>query len=118
LDFGDGNDVAWLRAFGLALLGAKPFSGVDLWLRRRGRGLVLGWREPAVRDEAFDGYDHRKGFDLAGNAASGGFGAEIGQFPEPSQNLVATEVQVAQSFGFLVDRLFPDGGAAVIHGSG
>jgi hypothetical protein len=60
LDFGGGNDVAWLRAFGLALLGAKPFSGVDLWLSRRGRGLVSGWREPAVRDEAFDGYDHRK----------------------------------------------------------
>lgn len=46
LDFGGGNDIAWviawLRAFGLVLLWATPLRGVDLCLSRRGRGLVLG----------------------------------------------------------------------------
>jgi hypothetical protein len=45
----------------------------------------------------------RKSFDLAGDAASH-LVTEIGQFPEPGQDLVATKVQLAQPFGFLVHQ--------------
>ena len=41
-------------------------------------------------NQSFDGYDHRESLDLAGDGASGGFVAKIGQFPEPGQDLVAT----------------------------
>ena len=40
---------------------------------------------------------------------------ESGQFPEAGQDLVATKVLLAQSFGFLVHQLFPDGGAMFDH---
>ena len=69
---------------------------VDLCLDGRGRGLRPGWGKAAVRNQAFDGYDHGKSLDLAGDAASGHFVAKIGQFPEPGQDLVATKVQLAQ----------------------
>ena len=93
---GGGYGIAWLLRRGLVLLFAEPLRLVDLCLDGRGRGLRPGWGEAAVRNEAFDGYDHGKGLDLAGDAASGHFGAEIGQFPEPGQDLVATKVQLAQ----------------------
>jgi hypothetical protein len=55
----------------------------------RGRGLGSGWGNTAGihsgRNHTFDGYDHRKSLDLAGDDASGRFGAEIGQFPEPEK---------------------------------
>ena len=44
----------------------------------------------------------RKGLDLAGDGAPGYFVAEMGQFPEPGQDLVATKVELAQPFDFLV----------------
>jgi hypothetical protein len=47
--------------------------------------------------------------------ASGYFVAEIGQFPQPGQDLVATQLQLAQPFGFLVHQLFSDGGAVPDH---
>ena len=65
----------------------------------RGRGLRPGGGEAAVRYQAFDGYDHRKSLDLAGDDAPGHFAAKIGQFPEPDQDLVATKVQLAQPLG-------------------
>ncbi len=114
LGFRGGNEIVWLLARGLRLP-AAPLSFVYLWLGGRGRGLRLGWGETAVRNQAFDGYDHRKGLDLTGHRASGGFGAEIGQLPEPGQDLVATKVQLAQAFGFLVYQPFPDGGAVFSH---
>jgi hypothetical protein len=111
---GLGFDVGtWLGGFGL-LLPAAPLRDVDL---RGGRGGGLGprWGEAAVGDQAFDGYDHGKGVDLAGHAASGGFRVEIGQFPEPGQDLVTTKVKIAQPLGFLVHQFFPDGGAVLVH---
>ena len=75
----------------------------------RGGGIHSG------RNQAFDGYDHRKSLDLAGDDASGHFVAKIGQFPEPGQDLVATKVQLAQPFGFLVHQLFLNGGAVLDH---
>ena len=119
LGFGGGNGIAWViawfRTLGLVLLFAAPLSGVDLCVGGRGRGLRPGWGGAAVGNQAFDGYDHRKSLDLAGDGASGGFVAESGQFPEPGQDLVATEVQLAQPFGFLVDQFFFDGGAVLDH---
>ena len=44
-----------------------------------------GWGEAAVGYESFDGYDHGKGFDLAGHAAAGVFGIEIGEYPEAGE---------------------------------
>jgi hypothetical protein len=116
LGFAAGNDIAWLQASGfLLLLLATPFGDVDLWLRERGCGLVLGLGMAAVGDQAFDGYDHGHGFNLAGDAAPGGFRAQIGQFPEPGQGLVATQVAPAQGFDFLVYELCRDGGAVFFH---
>jgi hypothetical protein len=105
LGFRGGNGIAWLFTCGLMLLLAAPLRAVDLCVDGRGRGLRLGWGEAAVWNQAFDRYDHRKGLDLAGDDASGHFVAEIGQFPEPGQDLVATKVQLAQPFGFLSTSL-------------
>jgi hypothetical protein len=77
--------------------------------------LRCGWGKAAVGNQSFDGYDHRKSLDLAGDDASGHFVAKIGQFPEPGQDLVATKVQLAQPFGFLVYQPFLDGGAVLDH---
>jgi hypothetical protein len=74
-----------------------------------------GWGKAAVRNQAFDGYDHRKSPDLAGDDAPSCFVAKSGQLPEAGQDLVATKVQLAQPLGFLVHQLFPDGGAVLIH---
>jgi antitoxin FitA len=92
LGFGGGT---WLLVRGLRLA-AAPLRFVDLCLDGWGRGLRPGWRKAAVihgpgRYQAFDGYDHRKGLDLTGDGAPGGFVAKIGQFPEPGQDLVATQ---------------------------
>ena len=75
---------------------AEPLRGVDLRLDGWGRGLRSGWGAAAVRNQSFDRHDHGKSLDLAGDGASGHFVAESGQFPEPGQDLVATEVQLAQ----------------------
>ena len=69
-------------------------------------GCVPDGEERRSGIEAFDGYDHGKSLDLAGDAASGYFVAKSGQFPEPGQDLVATKVQLAQPVGFLVDSVF------------
>jgi hypothetical protein len=77
--------------------------------------LRFGWAEAAVGNQPFDGYDHGKGLDLAGEDAPGYFVAEIGQFPEPGEDLVATKVELAQPFGFLIHQLFSDSSAVLAH---
>ena len=68
-----------------------------------------------VGDEVQHGHDHREGLDLAGNAVSGHFGAEVGDFPEAVQYLFAVQVQAAQSLGLLLDELLLHGGAVLEH---
>ena len=68
-----------------------------------------------VGDEVLHGHDHGEGPDLAGDAASGHFGAEVGDFPEAGQYLFAVQVQPALSFGFLLDELLLNGGAVLEH---
>jgi hypothetical protein len=94
------NGIRWLLTYRLVLLFAAPFGFVDVWFDGRGRGLRPGWGKAAVRYQAFDRYDHRKGLDLAGDDASGHFVAEGVQFPEPGQDLVATEVQEYRPKGY------------------
>jgi hypothetical protein len=71
--------------------------------------LGCGWGG-AAGNQSFDGYDHGKGLDLAGDGASGYFVAEIDEFPEPGQDLVATKVRrndwslAGAQFGELVVR--------------
>ena len=77
LGFPGGNGITWLPR-GLVLLFAAPLRGVDLWLDGRGCGLRCGWGGAAAGNQSFDGYDHRKGLDLAGDGAPGYFVAEIG----------------------------------------
>src|SRR3984957_20725268 len=80
-----GNDgIAWVS---ILLLFVEPLSPVDFCFDGRGRGLGCGWGGGA-RNQSFDGYDHRKGFDLTGDGAPGYLVAEIGEFPEPGQDLV------------------------------
>jgi hypothetical protein len=68
LGFRGGSDgIAWLLSRGLVLLFAEPLRGVDLCLDGRSRGLRPGWGKAAVRNQAFDGYDHRESLDLAGD---------------------------------------------------
>jgi hypothetical protein len=57
---------------------------------RRGRG------KAAVRNQSFDGHDHRESLDLADDDSPGRIVAESGQFPEAGQDLVATKVQLTQ----------------------
>ena len=92
----------------------RPASGRGRGLRpsRGGKAAII---HGCGRDQSFDGYDHRKSLDLAGDDASGHLAAKIGQFPETGQDLVATKVQPAQPFGFLVHQPFPDGGAVLNH---
>jgi len=61
------------------------------------------------------GDDHGDGLDLAGDAASGHFGAEVGNFPEAGQNSFAVQVQPVQSVGLLLDELLLHGGAVLEH---
>jgi hypothetical protein len=113
--FCGGDEIRWLLTYGLVLLFAAPLRGVDIWFDGRGRGLRPGSGEAAVWNQAFDGYDHRKSLDLAGDDAPGRFVAESGQLPEAGQDLVAAKVQLAQTFHFLVHQLFPYGGAVLLH---
>jgi hypothetical protein len=78
-------------------------------------GLVLGGSGTAIRDEAFDGDDHGEGLDLAGNAASGHFGAEVRDFPEAGQDLFAAQMEAALFAGILLEGLLLDGGAMLEH---
>jgi hypothetical protein len=68
------------------------------------------------------GDDHGEGLDLAGYAASGHFGAEVGDFPETGEYLFAVQVQPVQSVhgtpgqvGLLLDELLLHGGAVLKH---
>ena len=63
--------------------------------RVQGRFFLLGGDGSTVGDEVFHGHDDGEGLDLAGNAASGHFGAEVGDFPEAVQYLFAVQVQAA-----------------------
>jgi hypothetical protein len=68
---GGGSGVGRLLVRGRLVL-ASPLGGVDLRIEGRGGGLRHGWEEAAVRNEAFDGYDHgERRLDLTGNAAPG-----------------------------------------------
>ena len=58
LGFCGSSGIAWLLDRGLRLL-AAPLSAVDLCLDGRGRGLRPGWGKATVRNQTFDGYDHR-----------------------------------------------------------
>ena len=67
LGFPGGIGIARIFICGLVLLLAEPLRRVDLRLDGWGRGLRPGQGEAAVRDQAFDSYDHRKSLDLAGD---------------------------------------------------
>jgi hypothetical protein len=123
-----------LRRLGVhvpALL-TKPGGFIDLRGNGWRGGFVLGGRGTAIRDEAFDGDDHGERLDLAGNAPAGHFGAEVGDFPEAVQDLVAARSEPALSLhgtpgqvhgtpgqagqvGILLDELLLDGGAMLQH---
>src|SRR5882757_7880068 len=109
LGFRGGNGIAWLLTRGFVLLFAEPIG--DVWFD----GLGREWGKAAVWNQSFDGYDHRKSLDLAGDGAPGRFVAESGQLPEAGQDLVATKVQLTQPVCFLVHQLFADGGAVFHH---
>jgi hypothetical protein len=72
---------------GCGLMPAKPSGGMDLRVGRRWGGFLLR-RDgetvdgATVGDEVFHRHHHRDDRDLSGNAASGHFGAEVGDFPE------------------------------------
>ena len=68
-----------------------------------------------VGDKVFHGHDEEERLDLAGNAAPGHFGAEVGDFPEAVQYLFAVQVQAVLSICFLVDKLLLYGGAVLEH---
>ena len=86
----------WLGVDGFSLLLAQARRRViDLRVNGRRGGFVLRRDSAAIRDQAFDGHDHCEGLDLAGNAASGHFGAQVGDFPEAGQDLFAAQVQPA-----------------------
>ena len=57
----------------------------------------------AVGDEVFHGDDDGEGLDLAGDAVSGHFGAEVGNLPETLQHLIAFQVKALQALGLLLD---------------
>jgi hypothetical protein len=118
LGFLGGDGFAWvfisgMGIRGLVLLFLEPLSGVDFCLDGRGRGAGCGWGR-AAGNQSFDGYDQRNGLDLAGDGASGYFVAEIGELPEPGQDLVANKVLIGNCIfghGESVPRLLKIGGA-------
>jgi len=73
--------------------------------------------EPARRSgiKPFYGHDHGEGLDLAGNAAAGHFGGELGDFPEAVQDLFAALFLPALSVWFLLDELLLQGGPVLEH---
>ena len=81
-----------LEAVGFRQLLAQPFGLIDLRLVRRRSGVLLRGAGATVRDQAFDGYDHRHGLDLAGNAASGDLGPRVASSREAVQDLLAAQV--------------------------
>jgi hypothetical protein len=106
---------AWPRVGGCGLLPGRPLARIDLRLGGRRGGFLLRGKGATVGDEVLHGHDHGEGFDLAGNAASGHFGAEVGDFPEAVQYFFAVQVQAALSFGVLLDELLLHGGAVLEH---
>jgi len=118
LGFLGGDGFAWvfisgMGTGGLLLRFLEPLRGVDFCLDRRGRGAGCGWGG-AAGDQSFDGYDQRNGLDLAGDGAPGYFVAEIGELPEPGQDLVANKFLIGDCIfghGESVPRLLKIGEA-------
>jgi len=68
----------------------------------------------AIWDQAFDGDDHGQGLDLGGSAVAGPFGVQVGDFPEPSQDLLAAQVQPAHFLSLLLHEPFVYSGPVAI----
>jgi hypothetical protein len=107
-----GNCRVWLGIDALLLLVAKPHGrpgrasgGIDIHFRKWRRWFLLGGAGAAVRDQAFYGHDHGEGLDLAGDAATGHFGAHFRDFPEAVQDLFAAQFP-SESLRFLLEDLF------------
>jgi hypothetical protein len=122
LGFFLGRNRALLRVDGSGLLPGTPRGGMDLRLGGRRGGFLLRGDGETVGDEVFHSHDHRDGLDLAGNAASCHFGAEISDFPEACQYLLAVQAQPAQSLygtpgqvDLLLDELLLHCGAVLKH---
>jgi hypothetical protein len=115
----------WLVVHGLLRLAANPHGRLHGTPGRVGgwhSGFLPGGAGATVRDQAFDGHDHLEGFDLAGDAATGHFGAQFGDFPETVQDLFAALFLLTQSFrrtpgqvGFLIEELLLHGGTVLEH---
>ena len=115
LTFFLGNCGTGLGVDGFSRLLAKPGGAIDLRVNGQRGGLVRRRNSAAIRDQAFDGHDHCEGLDLAGNAAAGHFGAQVGDFPESGQNLLAAQILPAQFLGILLDELLLNGGPMLKH---
>jgi hypothetical protein len=121
LGFLECNGIAWIfissmGTCGLLLGFLEPLSGVDFCFDWRGFGLGCGWGG-AAGNQSFDGYDQRNGLDLAGDGAPGYFVAEIGELPEPGQDLDANKVLIGDGIfghGESVPRLLKIGGAELL----
>src|SRR5271156_6498305 len=87
-----------LGAVAFLLLLTKPFGLIDLPFGGRRSGVLLRGAGTTVGDQTFDGYDHRHSLDLAGNAASGDFRAQAGEFPEAVQDSLAAQVEAGHRF--------------------
>jgi hypothetical protein len=75
-----GRGRGWLRVDGCGL--PAPGGGIDLrWGWGRG-GFLLRGEGVTVGYEVLHGHDYGEGFDLARNAPSCHFGAEVADFPE------------------------------------
>jgi hypothetical protein len=99
-------------ACGFLLLPA-PSGLMDL--RGRRNGFVLHGAGTTVGDQPFDGYDHGERLDLAGNAASGHFRAQGGEFPETVQDLLAGGRQPGRLLGFLLGFARNDKGEGALN---
>ena len=124
-----GSGRAWLGVDGFPLLLGKPGGLIDLRGNGRRGGFVLRGNSAAIRDQAFDGHDHCEGLDLAGNAAAGHFGAQVCDFPESGQDLLAAQTLpalflhgtlrgkpgLAGQVGILLNELLLDGGPMLEH---